>query len=97
MSSCLFRSGIARLGGVPWSHARAIVPRMIATTNEKSTSEPERQKATKLSTKDRLKVLVRDYGSTVIVFHTTISLTSLGLSYLLVSRYAPQRNTLHNK
>lgn len=39
----------------------------------------------KRSNRERMKVLVRDYGATAVVFHTTISLTSLGLCYLLVS------------
>ncbi|KAK3086842.1 hypothetical protein FSP39_024297 [Pinctada imbricata] len=45
--------------------------------NEKSTAH--------LSQRERLKLAVRDYGSTVIVFHITISLASLGLFYLAVS------------
>lgn len=39
-----------------------------------------------LSQKDRLKRAVKEYGSTVIVFHVTISLISLGGFYALVSR-----------
>jgi len=35
----------------------------------------------------KLKAAVRDYGSTVIVFHVGISLMSLGGFYLLVARY----------
>ncbi|XP_055683032.1 uncharacterized protein LOC129789927 isoform X1 [Lutzomyia longipalpis] len=38
-----------------------------------------------LSRREKLKVAVKDYGATVIVFHVTISLASLGLFYLLVS------------
>lgn len=41
----------------------------------------------KLSNKDRLKRAVKEYGSTVIVFHVGISLISLGSFYLAVSRY----------
>ena len=40
----------------------------------------------KLSQKDRLKRAVKEYGSTVIVFHVAISLASLGGFYLAVSR-----------
>lgn len=40
-----------------------------------------------LSRKEKLKQAVAAYGSTVIVFHVTISLASLGICYLLVSRY----------
>jgi len=39
-----------------------------------------------LSRAEKLKRAVKDYGATVIVFHVTMSLCSLGLSYLLVSR-----------
>ncbi|XP_041988197.1 uncharacterized protein LOC121739717 [Aricia agestis] len=38
-----------------------------------------------LSTKDKFKKAIKEYGSTVIVFHVTISLISLGGCYLLVS------------
>ncbi|XP_072377405.1 protein FAM210B, mitochondrial-like [Diabrotica undecimpunctata] len=38
-----------------------------------------------LSRKEKLKKAVKEYGSTVIVFHIGISLISLGTSYLLVS------------
>lgn len=40
-----------------------------------------------LSAKEKLKKAVKDYGSTVIIFHVSISLLSLGGCYLLVSRY----------
>lgn len=38
-----------------------------------------------MSKKDQLKRAVKDYGSTVIVFHVMISLASLGFFYVLVS------------
>lgn len=38
-----------------------------------------------LSRKEKLKKAVREYGSTVIVFHVGISLISLGTCYILVS------------
>ena len=40
-----------------------------------------------VSQRARLKLAVRDYGSTVIVFHVCISLISLGSFYLAVSRW----------
>lgn len=40
-----------------------------------------------LSAKEKLKNAVKDYGATVIVFHVSISLMSLGICYVLVSRY----------
>lgn len=42
---------------------------------------------TKLTTKEKLKKAVKEYGSTVIVFHVSISILSLGSCYLLMSRY----------
>ena len=39
-----------------------------------------------LALRDRLKFVVAEYGSTAIVFHVTISLTSLGLCYTAVKR-----------
>ena len=39
-----------------------------------------------LSKKDQLKRAIKDYGSTVIVFHVFISLVSLGSFYVIVSR-----------
>ncbi|XP_052866028.1 uncharacterized protein LOC128272290 [Anopheles cruzii] len=38
-----------------------------------------------VSRKDRLKKAIKEYGSTVLVFHVSISLVSLGTCYLLVS------------
>ncbi|KAB0802247.1 hypothetical protein PPYR_04433 [Photinus pyralis] len=35
--------------------------------------------------KEKLKRAVKEYGSTVVIFHVTISLASLGVCYLLVS------------
>lgn len=39
-----------------------------------------------LSRKEKLKKAVKEYGSTVIIFHVTISLMSLGTCYAVVSR-----------
>lgn len=38
-----------------------------------------------LSRKEKLKKAVKEYGSTVIVFHVGMSLISLGTCYILVS------------
>ena len=40
----------------------------------------------KLTLKDRMKSVVAEYGTTAIVFHVTISLTSLGICYAAVKR-----------
>lgn len=39
-----------------------------------------------LTSRQKLQRAVKEYGATVIVFHVTISLASLGICYLLVSR-----------
>ncbi|KAK7068292.1 hypothetical protein SK128_012895 [Halocaridina rubra] len=41
---------------------------------------------TQLTSRQKLQRAVKEYGVTVIVFHVTISLASLGICYLLVSR-----------
>lgn len=51
-----------------------------------STSPQRGQTDAPLSRKEMLKKAMKDYGSTVIVFHVGISLISLGSFYLLVSR-----------
>ena len=42
--------------------------------------------AARLSNTERIKVLVKEYGTVAVVFHTIISLFSLGTCYLLVSK-----------
>ncbi|CAL8096178.1 unnamed protein product [Orchesella dallaii] len=54
----------------------------INSQEESSSTTPSQEG---LSTKEKLKRAVRDYGATVIVFHVTMSLMSLGFFYLLVS------------
>lgn len=54
-----------------------------------SSSDASGESATgggQVSSREKMKRAVRDYGSTVIVFHVCISLISLGSCYLLVSR-----------
>ncbi|KAJ2953564.1 hypothetical protein O0L34_g1165 [Tuta absoluta] len=51
----------------------------IGTRNMSTETQPP------TSAKEKLKSAVKEYGSTVIVFHVTISLMSLGSCYLLVS------------
>lgn len=41
----------------------------------------------KISRKEMLKKAVKEYGSTVIIFHVGISLMSLGACYVMVSRF----------
>nr|XP_014280780.1 NAD-dependent protein deacylase-like isoform X3 [Halyomorpha halys] len=56
-----------------------------ASNGEKHGTEPSQNPKT-LSLKDKMKMAVRDYGSTVIVFHITHSLTLLGIIYIAISR-----------
>lgn len=48
--------------------------------------------AAPLSAREKLKKAVKDYGITVVVFHVTISLASLGFFYEVVARYVRQLN-----
>jgi len=48
-------------------------------------SDSTQSDRTNESTKDKLKRAVRDYGATVIVFHVSISITSLGICYAAVA------------
>jgi len=59
----------------------------ISSMRYYSTAKPD-STATKESTTERLKRAVRDYGATVIVFHVSISITSLGICYAAVARLA---------
>lgn len=52
----------------------------------------ENADAIPLSPRMKLKNAIRDYGSTVLVFHIAISLASLGIFYQLVSRYVVMAN-----
>lgn len=45
----------------------------------------------------KLKNAIRDYGSTVLVFHIAISLASLGIFYQLVSRYVEMKCDIFSK
>ena len=60
----------------------------VKTNKETSQQETAAQgnDETKLALKERLKIVVQEYGSTAIVFHVCISLTSLGLCYAAVKR-----------
>ena len=67
--------------------------RGFSTSSRHSANNPEEEAVSsatnsqvKLSQKDRLKRAVKEYGATVVVFHVSISLMSLGTAYLAVSR-----------
>lgn len=58
------------------------------TTAEPSTdATPVAEGTAPLSAREKLKKAVKDYGVTVMVFHVTISLASLGIFYQVVARY----------
>lgn len=53
---------------------------------ESTSPKQEELQSKELGAAEKLKLAIRDYGGTVIVFHVTISLMSLGSCYVLVSR-----------
>lgn len=59
------------------------------TSNDSQKSFIESSNNVKESAVTKLKRAVKDYGSTVIVFHVGISLASLGTCYLAISRFVP--------
>uniref|UniRef100_A0A1B6G092 DUF1279 domain-containing protein n=1 Tax=Cuerna arida TaxID=1464854 RepID=A0A1B6G092_9HEMI len=72
------------------SRTPVLYSRLTAMSEEQhafSTSSGDNQvpETPKLSNKAKLKRAVKDYGATVIIFHVTISLMSLGISYLAIS------------
>lgn len=60
---------------------------MINKRLESSDAKKPETEAKPSGNKEKLKQAVSQYGATVIVFHVAISLTSLGICYLLVSKY----------
>lgn len=63
----------------------------VIKSNVNEESEPkkegEQNESVALTPRVKLKNAIRDYGSTVLVFHVAISLLSLGIFYQLVNRY----------
>jgi len=60
----------------------------VRTNTEKSRkgTTAQEESENELTLKDRLKIVVQEYGATAIVFHVSISLTSLGICYAAVKR-----------
>lgn len=56
------------------------------TKQEGQMSQESEQDLSKKTGRQRLSLVFAKYGVTAVVFHTAISLTSLGLAYLAVSR-----------
>lgn len=64
------------------------------STEEKKDGEGEKaEKKTpiELTKREKLKILIKDYGKTIIIFHVGISLLSLGFFYTVVSRLVDLR------
>ena len=55
--------------------------------SEAAASATETKAAAGQDKKSKLKQAFKEYGSTIVIFHVTISLASLGMFYALVSRY----------
>ena len=68
--------------------ARLLHTSFIRISNKPSqdTAKSHEETGKKLALRDRLKFVVAEYGTTAIVFHVTISLTSLGICYAAVKR-----------
>lgn len=58
----------------------------VENSGESSKQTPHAEKEVAVTPSAKLKNAIRDYGSTVLVFHIAISLVSLGIFYQLVSR-----------
>ncbi|KAG8301163.1 hypothetical protein J6590_059568 [Homalodisca vitripennis] len=92
-SLLVYSSKPSTVYGAPVSRTPVLYGRLTAMSEEMQTfstssGDPE---TPKLSNRAKLKRAVKDYGATVIIFHVTISLMSLGISYLAISRF-----TLHH-
>ena len=55
-------------------------------SNDVSEIKKETDSSKKMTSRQRLSLVFAEYGVTAVVFHTAISLTSLGLCYVAVSR-----------
>lgn len=76
---------------VPVTHSLCFYSSQYQLENKTKNKETEKNIETvittdiNLSRKEKLKKAVKEYGSTVIIFHVGISLISLGTCYFLVS------------
>lgn len=83
-----FHCLIARATNPPFAGGQSVLNYSTPTSNEEKAKEAKAATgAGTTSKKMQLKQTVKEYGSTVIVFHVAISLASLGMFYGLVSRY----------
>lgn len=63
--------------------------RAYCQATNQSNKGPGEANPTDKSNKSRMKILIRDYGATAVVFHVAISLVSLGVCYVLISSSVP--------
>lgn len=68
------------------------VTRNADKPSQGNTAKTHEENEKKLALKDRLKFVVAEYGTTAIVFHISISLTSLGICYTAVKRLVDHVN-----
>ena len=74
--------------GLLLRNARTLHTSILRNVENSSGSKTEQLEGEnkQLTLKERLKFVVQEYGTTAIVFHVCISLTSLGLCYAAVKR-----------
>ncbi|XP_074594387.1 protein FAM210B, mitochondrial-like [Brevipalpus obovatus] len=63
--------------------------RAFCQASNQSNKGPDETNSAGKSNKSRMKILIRDYGATAVVFHVAISLVSLGVCYVLISSSVP--------
>lgn len=68
------------------NQSKKVDQNVVQHINENKTDDNNNNSQIQLSRKEKLKKAVKDYGSTVIIFHVGISLVSLGVCYTLISR-----------
>lgn len=59
----------------------------LSKSDDKQQQEQEIKEKKLLSKKERLKIIIKDYGITITIFHIGISLISLGACYAAVVRF----------
>ena len=67
-------------------HQGHIKPLTQTVAYSNGAEEPKVGGSKKLSNTEKVKIVVREYGTVAIIFHTCISLFSLGSCYLAVSK-----------
>lgn len=87
------QSRLNHLNAAPYQNSRRMysdkkeVAKATEPSKETQNDAKAQDETVALTPRAKLKAAIRDYGSTVFVFHIAISLVSLGIFYQLVSRY----------